>query len=111
MPVKYKTWELTSAEQTKFQEWMNRILTGHTGTRDVRNQHINWSPLSKPLNDGYPASLEPRKIYPVLPDTEAAAHQLLRIIDESGENYLYPADYFIPIDLPKAAEEAFSFVI
>jgi hypothetical protein len=57
-------------------------------------------------NDGYPASLEPRKIYRVLPDTEAAAHQLLRIIDESGEDYLYPADYFVPIDLPKAAEEA-----
>jgi hypothetical protein len=59
-------------------------------------------------NDDYPASLEPRKIYQVVPDAEAANHELLRIIDESGEDYLYPADYFVPIDLPKAVEEAFS---
>ncbi|HZA22230.1 MAG TPA: hypothetical protein VFA32_06445 [Dehalococcoidia bacterium] len=60
-------------------------------------------------NDDYPASLEPRKIYQVVPDAEAATHQLLRIIDESGEDYLYyPADYFLPIELPKAAGEAFS---
>ena len=51
MLVEYKTWELTPEEQKKFQDWMNRILTGHTGTRDVRNQHINWSPLSKPLSE------------------------------------------------------------
>jgi hypothetical protein len=59
-------------------------------------------------NDDYPASLEPRKICQVVPDAEAANHELLRIIDESGEDYLYPADYFVPIDLPKAVEEAFS---
>jgi hypothetical protein len=59
-------------------------------------------------NDDYPASLELRKIYWVLPDAEATAHQLVHIIDESGEDYLYPADYFVPIELPKAAEEAFS---
>jgi hypothetical protein len=58
-------------------------------------------------NDDYPASLEPRKIYQVVPDTEAAAHQLLRIVDESGEDYLYPADYFVAIELPVAAAVAF----
>ena len=58
-------------------------------------------------NDEYPASLEPRKIYQIVPDTEAAAHQLFRIVDESGEDYLYPADYFVAIELPEAAAAAF----
>ncbi len=50
MPVGYKVWELSNAERQKFDDWMNRILTGHTGTKDVRNERINWSPLSKPLS-------------------------------------------------------------
>jgi hypothetical protein len=52
-------------------------------------------------NDGYPASLEVRKLYRVLPDPKAASHQMIRVIDESGEDYLYPADFFAPVDLPK----------
>jgi hypothetical protein len=51
-------------------------------------------------NDGYPASLEKRKLYQILPDSQAANHHLLRVIDESGEDYLYPADYFAPIEVP-----------
>ena len=58
-------------------------------------------------NEGYPASLELRKIYEVLPDKRSAERQLIRVTDESGEDYLYPADYFVPIDLPKPVEEAF----
>jgi hypothetical protein len=50
--------------------------------------------------------LEPRKLYRVLPDEAAAADGYIRVIDESGEDYLYPADYFLPIELPKAAEKA-----
>lgn len=46
-------------------------------------------------NHGYPASLERRKLYQVLPDSEAKAHGQMRIVDESGEDYLYPAAYFI----------------
>ena len=46
-------------------------------------------------NSGYPASLELRKLYQVLPDSEARAHGQMRIVDESGEDYLYPASYFI----------------
>ena len=52
-------------------------------------------------NKDYPASLEQRKIYRVLPDVRAAKHGLVRVIDESGEDYLYPADYFAPIKLPQ----------
>jgi hypothetical protein len=57
-------------------------------------------------NGGYEASLELRKIYQTIPDTGAARHHLLRVIDESGEDYLYPQDFFLPIELPKAVEEA-----
>lgn len=58
-------------------------------------------------NDEYPASLEIRKIYEVLPDDKAAKHGLVRIIDESGEDYLYPQDFFVPIEIPEAAETIF----
>jgi hypothetical protein len=58
------------------------------------------------VNTGYPAALEVRKIYQVLPDTDAAQLQYLRIIDESGEDYLYPAAYFVLIDLPQPIQEA-----
>lgn len=46
-------------------------------------------------NTGYLASLEPRKLYQVLPDSEAKAHGQMRIVDESGEDYLYPASLFL----------------
>ncbi|MBI2332919.1 MAG: hypothetical protein HYU84_12305 [Chloroflexi bacterium] len=52
-------------------------------------------------NNDYEASLEPRKIYQVLPDKEAESHKMLRVIDESGEDYLFPADLFSPISLPQ----------
>jgi len=52
-------------------------------------------------NNGYEASLEPRKIYRVVPDQEAESHKMIRIIDESGEDYLFPASLFSPISLPQ----------
>jgi hypothetical protein len=58
-------------------------------------------------NDGYPASLEVRKVYQVLFDPKAACHKLIRVIDESAEDYLFPQDLFISISLPKEAEAAF----
>ena len=51
-------------------------------------------------NAGYEASLERHKIYRVLPDADAARHGDLRVIDESGEDYLYPAKWFVPIEVP-----------
>ncbi len=57
-------------------------------------------------NTGYPASLELRKIYEVLPDIDGAAHGLIRVIDESGEDYLYPQRFFHPITLSRALEVA-----
>lgn len=52
----------------------------------------------------YRASLERWKIYRVLGDAEAARHQQLRVVDESGEDYLYPQEYFSLIDLPPKLE-------
>ena len=49
--------------------------------------------------------LELRKLYRVLPDEKAAKDDYIRVIDESGEDYLYPASYFFPIKLSKVAKE------
>jgi hypothetical protein len=50
--------------------------------------------------------LQLRKLYRVLPDESAARSSFLRIIDDSNEDYLYPADHFLPVDLPPAVEDA-----
>ena len=50
--------------------------------------------------------MEPRKVYQVIPDEAAAEDGLLRVVDESGEDYLYPRDLFVPVELPRAAEDA-----
>ena len=50
--------------------------------------------------------LEPRKLYEQLPDSRAAQDGYVRVVDESGEDYLYPADYFVALDLPREAERA-----
>lgn len=52
--------------------------------------------------------LEISKVYRILPDARAAKDMYVRIIDESGEDYLYPAGYFVPLDLPREAERALS---
>ena len=62
--------------------------TGHSTCRQCRND------------------LEPPKLYRVRSDEAAAADGCPRVIDESGEDYLYPQDNFLPIELPKAAEKA-----
>jgi hypothetical protein len=51
-------------------------------------------------NDGYAVSLERQKIYVAIPDQSAARHGLVRVVDESGDDYLYPNEYFASIDLP-----------
>lgn len=58
-------------------------------------------------NEGLEASLETRKIYVALTDPKSAQHGLIRVVDESGEDYLLPADQFVEVELPEAAREAF----
>ena len=50
--------------------------------------------------------LDKRKIYQILPDEEAAQEGYLRVVDESQEDYLYPASYFILVELPRKAKDA-----
>jgi hypothetical protein len=50
--------------------------------------------------------LELRKIYQVLPDESSVDDGYIRVMDDSGEDYLYPQDYFVPIDLARAAQKA-----
>ncbi len=57
-------------------------------------------------NDGYPAALEKRKIYLALRDPAAEKHGLIRVVDESGEDYLYPKAFFRSIALPQAVKRA-----
>ncbi len=57
-------------------------------------------------NDDYPASLEIRKLYQVIADLSAGANHYVRVIDESGEDYLYPEDYFMPVELPPSVKDA-----
>lgn len=57
-------------------------------------------------NEGHAASLEKRKIYLALADRGAEKHGLVRIVDESGEDYLYPKAFFRPIALPQAVKKA-----
>jgi hypothetical protein len=57
-------------------------------------------------NDGYAASLEKREIYVTLRDAAADKHNMLRIIDESGEDYLYPKAFFRPIAVPQSVKRA-----
>jgi hypothetical protein len=50
--------------------------------------------------------LEKRKIYVVIPDQEAQKEGYFRVVDDSGEDYLYPASYFVLVELPAAAQAA-----
>ena len=59
---------------------------------------------------GYLASLEVRKVYVSLPDERAEACEFIRVIDETGEDYCYPAKLFVPIEVPRKATILFSDV-
>jgi len=56
-------------------------------------------------NSQYPASLEVDKMYRVIPDQEAEQDGDVRVIDESGEDYLFPANLFIPVEVPRDSEQ------
>lgn len=56
-------------------------------------------------NDGYPVSLDVEKIYPVLPDVQGEAHGMLRVVDETGEDYLYPSGLFRLVDRSQLVRE------
>ncbi len=88
-------------------------LRNFIGTRDTVEEEKKsrlkdiWSNVVKRKfllcvnNNGYEASLELRKLYENIPDKQAESHEQVRIIDESGEDYLYPKSYFAPVRLLK----------
>jgi len=57
-------------------------------------------------NKGYTVSLEKRKIYVAIPDSPAAKHGQIRIIDESGEDYLYPKSFFVSVTLTQSVQKS-----
>lgn len=57
-------------------------------------------------NSGYPDDLRVRTVYQVLPDESAARSNYIRIIDETGEDYLYPAEYFVSVEVPSEAAKS-----
>ena len=57
-------------------------------------------------NEGYEVSLEIRKIYVSIEDEDAKSRRMVRVVDESGEDYLYPQKMFLPIDLPQPVRRA-----
>ena len=59
-------------------------------------------------NEGYAASLQVRTIYRGVADAEAESHGMLRVVDESGEEYLFPTSLFVTIEVPKAAAKVFA---
>jgi hypothetical protein len=87
----------------------------HTASARKNSSARGTSTRSKPVatgsrfavcvqNDGYEASLERNKIYVVLPDKDAEKEGDLRVVDESGEDYLFSADRFVAIDVPAAVK-------
>ena len=61
-------------------------------------------------NEGYEASLEPRKLYELIEDEQAQSLGMLRVIDESGEDYLFPEGLFARIELPETLEKQLAHV-
>ncbi len=56
-------------------------------------------------NDGYAGALELRKLYAVVEDPSAEKRSYIRVVDESGEDYVYPKEWFVAVELPRALEE------
>jgi hypothetical protein len=90
---------------------------GAPGSRARRGSSKRTDPIERQArsryvlcvkNRGYAASLERRKIYRRLNDIRASRHGLIRVVDESGQDYLYPSSYFVSIAVPKPARRALS---
>lgn len=78
--------------------WMNFEVIGEI-SMNHNNPQLRFVLCIR--NDGCD-DLEPRKVYQVIPDKTAEEEEYIRVIDDSGEDYLYPADYFVPVDIPEA---------
>jgi hypothetical protein len=103
MMVRYGSQNFTGMKHTESGKKKSRSRT--TFTSEARSNNGRRLVVCV-NNDDYPASLELRKIYVALPDRVASDHGMIRVIDESGEDYLFPEEFFIPIELPAQAKRA-----
>lgn len=62
-------------------------------------------------NAGNAASLTLRRVYKVIPDEAAAQRKMVRVVDDTGEDYLFPASCFAPVQLPEEAEKSFALTV
>ena len=69
-------------------------------------KHLNEHRFALCVRNDECEDLELRKVYEVLPDKRAEGEGYLRVVDESGEDYLYPESYFVPVKLPRKAQQA-----
>lgn len=76
----------------------------------MKNNSLNTKYVICVNNDGYEDDLKLRTVYRILPDDSAARSNYIRVIDETGEDYLYPVAYFVNIEVPHAAEQVFAIV-
>jgi hypothetical protein len=62
-------------------------------------------------NEGNEVSLTLHKVYRVIPDERGEKHKMIRIVDDTGEDYLFPASAFVPVQIPEEAEQGFDMVV
>jgi hypothetical protein len=72
---------------------------------------VSQSTSRSALTTAYAGTLELRKVYELLEDAIAAKRHYVRVIDESGEDYLYPESWFVPVSVPASAEELLHDVV
>lgn len=92
----------------RLMEWVSEKLNGSGTWINVMKHRETMRPRFAVCihNADYPAALELHKIYQILPDENAAGDGDLRVIDESGEDYLYPASAFVLLEVPQEVEHA-----
>src|SRR5262245_36527019 len=92
---------------------MKRMASARRKSRSIASSKKRTRPRYRLCLDdqGYPASLETRKVYRAVADVKAERQGLVRVIDESGDDYLYPRRRFLPIDVPRGAKKLFELTV
>ena len=94
----------TGTKLTVSADMSSRSKATSTKSRALRRRPVDFVLCGR--NDGYEVSLERRKLYVTIPDPQAAADGLIRVIDESGDDYLFPSEWFVAVQLPVTVRRA-----
>ncbi len=86
--------------------WRKGVANVRLSDGTIRLAEVHWYEAHCINNDGYVDDLKVRTVYRILPDESAARSNYLRVVDETGEDYLYPASKFVVVDVPAEAAEA-----